>query len=277
MDNNLSKIQEKAYKILIFFDKFCKDNNLSYFLVYGSLLGAVRHSDFIPWDDDIDVAMPRPDYERLINTLSHLLPKHYELQHFTKTKDYSLNFIKITDKNTTVVEQGGQNTYRIGGVYIDIFPIDGVGNSLKKARKHKKRLSNLKVLIALAANNFYEKKRPLWKKVIIFFAKRLNVKKLQYKFERISQKFSYNDSRYIAIHTGMYGDREIMPKYIFEKTKEIRFRDHYFNSPIDCEIYLKLLYGNYMELPPEEKRISHHNFVYVNLNQSFYNFDPKEI
>lgn len=91
-DNNLEKIQNTVYQILVDFDNFCAKHNLTYYLTYGTLIGAVRHQDFIPWDDDIDVSMPREDYDKLLNELSNELPEHLSLQHYKNSEDYHLNF-----------------------------------------------------------------------------------------------------------------------------------------------------------------------------------------
>lgn len=278
MENNfLPQIQEISYQILIDFDNFCKKHNLTYYMTYGTLLGAVRHQDFIPWDDDIDVSMPREDYDRLLYSLYSDLPEHLILQHYKNTESYYLNFAKIFNKNTTVVEKSGQYNYRIGGVYIDIFPIDGVGNSYIKAVRKRKRLIGFLKFISISALKLDDKKRPFWKNILIKVSKQFNYKKLQNKLEKKVKKYNYRDSSYVAMCIGQYRLGEIMSKDVYGIPKKIKFRDSYFNAPQDCEKYLTAIYGDYMQLPPEEKRFSNHNFVYVDMNTSFINVNEKEL
>lgn len=277
MTNNLNKIQQITYQILCDFDDFCAKHNLTYYLSYGTLIGAVRHQDFIPWDDDIDVSMPREDYNRLLNELEKELPDHLILQHYKNTEGYYLNFAKIFNKNTLVIEKAGQFNYRVGGAYIDIFPIDGVGNVYKKAVRQRKKIIILLRLILLSYLKLDKKKRPLWKKIVIAFSKLLNPRKLQYKLEKKVQKYGYKDSSYVAMCIGMYRLGEIVPKEVYGDPVKLKFRDRYFNAPREYHRYLTNTYGDYMQLPPEDKRTSGHNFVYIDLNKSFLEVDKDEL
>ncbi|HHW91057.1 MAG TPA: LicD family protein [Clostridiales bacterium] len=274
---NLKLIQDVSYQILIDFDDFCAKHNLTYYMTYGTLIGAACHQDFIPWDDDIDVSMPREDYDRLLNELEKDLPAHLSLHHFKNTESYHLNFAKIFNKNTIIIEKAGQFNYRIGGAYIDIFPIDGVGNSYKTAVRKRKKLLLLLPFISISYLKLDKKKRPLWKNAAIWFSKLFDTKKLQYRLEKIVKKNSFQESSYVAMCVGQYRLGEILPKEVYGTPVKLKFRDRYFNAPQDYDRYLSSIYGDYMRLPPEEKRISGHNFVYVDLNKSYLDIDKDEI
>lgn len=278
MDNNiLRQTQEMAYKILIEFDRFCANHNLTYYLSSGSLLGAVRHGGFIPWDDDIDVSMPREDYEKLINDYIDDLPNNLKLEYYKNTDFFPLNFAKIVNINTTIVEKTGKDKYRVSGAFIDVFPIDGAGNTYKQAIRRRKSFKWILALIPLSAYKPDDKKRSLWKRLVIKIASIFNTKKLQDILSYLLKKKSYSKCKYVAVYVGQYGLKEIMPKDVYGVPSKVKFIDEFFNAPQDINAFLTAKYGDYMKLPPEEKRISLHNFIYVNLNQSYKDFKLEDL
>jgi len=264
----LEQLQQAAFGILCEFDAFCTQYNLTYYLCAGTLLGAVRHGGFIPWDDDIDVSMPREDYDRL-TTLVEKLPKHLALQHHNNTDYYPLNFAKLTNISTTVIERGGQHNYNIRGVYIDIFPIDGAGKTYKKAVFRRKKASIYRHLIPIAANILDDKNRPFYKKLLIRLIKRLNAKKLQNRFDTFLRRRPYKSSNFVAVYVGAYGLKEIMPRANYAIPSRITFCGKQFYAPAQTEAYLSARFGDYMRLPPMQERISEHKFVFINLDLPF--------
>ncbi len=264
----LEQLQQAAFEILCEFDTFCVRHKLTYYLCAGSLLGAVRHGGFIPWDDDIDVSMPREDYDKLM-ALGKQFPKHLELLFHNNTAYYPLNFAKLTNADTTVIEQGGQHNYNIRGVYIDIFPIDGAGKTYKKAVRRRKRAAIYRHLIPIAANVPDDKKRPFYKKVLIALIRKLNAKKLQNNFDSFLRRKLYKSSNFVAVYVGAYGLKEIMPQAVYATPSRIAFCGKEFCAPAQVSSYLTTRFGDYMRLPPIEKQVSEHNFVYINLNLPF--------
>ncbi|MGI6213344.1 MAG: LicD family protein [Christensenellales bacterium] len=265
-------LQHAAFEILCEFDSFCQKHGLTYYLCAGTLLGAVRHGGFIPWDDDIDVSMPRADYDRLL-ILGERFPSHLVLMHHNNTVYYPLNFAKLVNKNTTVVEQGGQNNYNIRGVYIDIFPIDGAGATYKRAVRRRKRASLYRHLIPIAANIPDNKKRPLYKRILMCLIRKLDAKRLQNSFDKFLRKKPFARRAWVAVYVGAYGIKEIMEKRVYGEPSRIAFCGRQFNAPADVTAYLSRRFGDYMSLPPVEKRSSGHNFIYVNLNLPFGEYD----
>ena len=137
----MTELQQELLKILKWFHGFCVENNLRYYADGGTMLGAVRHKGFIPWDDDVDVCMPREDYNKLIS-LSASLPKPYVLETpQSEAKDFLYAFSKIYNTDTTLIEKGKKNIKR--GIYLDVFPLDGLGNSEKEAKKNFARTAKL--------------------------------------------------------------------------------------------------------------------------------------
>lgn len=216
----LEKVQNFSYDILKEFDKFCEKHNLTYFICAGTLLGAIRHGGFIPWDDDIDVSMPREDYDKLINEYEKLLPPNLILQYYKNTANYANSFAKITNKNTTIVEKSGFSDYSIHGVYIDIFPIDGAGKTYEKAVKRRKKASLYRTLISLSSRKIDTKNKPLWKKIFIRLFSKLNAKKFQDMYSNFLRKKPYSQSNYVAVFVSPYGLKEIMKREIYELPKK---------------------------------------------------------
>lgn len=275
-DKTLLKLQNHLYGMLIAFDKMCKEHDLVYYLAYGTLLGAVRHQGFIPWDDDVDVVMPREDYDKLLTIYEDVLPSNFVLHYYKNTPNHFLSFAKICDKNTTVVEKANYaNDYRIEGIYIDIFPLDGMGDNYKKAYNRAQRTLIYKTIIDSSTEVFERKKRALWKQIIINWGRLFDSKKVQEKLDRFLRKKPYAKSKYISMASGSHSTRRVVKKEIFGTPQKIKFGDYYFNAPEQAEEYLRIEYGDFMKLPPEEKRVGHSSIVYADLELPFDKFDIK--
>ena len=124
--SQLKEVQQKELQILLEVDRICKRNGLTYYLIGGSALGAVRHGGFIPWDDDIDIAMPRDDYRKFLKLCSRELPAEYFLQTYTSQPDFPYPFAKVNLNNTTFIENRLHKLNIHHGIFIDVFPLDGV-------------------------------------------------------------------------------------------------------------------------------------------------------
>lgn len=131
---DIRPLQLRILKNLLAVDKVCKEHNLRYYIMAGTMLGAVRHKGFIPWDDDLDIGMPRADYDLLMANAKEWLPEPYEAVCAENDKEYPLPFAKVQDANTTLIER--MHLKYLGGVYIDIFPLDGVPESRMAQRMH---------------------------------------------------------------------------------------------------------------------------------------------
>lgn len=261
---NLDEIKKIELNVLIELDKIMKEHDFRYSLCGGTLLGAIRHKGFIPWDDDIDIFMPRVDYDKLIN---------YFLNNDTKIKlichknnaSYKYLFAKVYDPNTKIIELNGNNNCEMG-VYVDIFPIDGLGDSISSAKRILRKMVYKKYLLVAANWNHYfkSKTRGVSTEIIrLYFylaSRRVNVKKLIVKLEKITKKYEYDNSLYVGCICGVYGNKEIIEKKYFDKLTDIEFENHIFKAVKGYDKYLNNLYGDYMKLPLVEKRITHHTF-----------------
>ena len=128
---DIDTLHNKLFRLLGIFHRFCESNNLNYYAIGGTALGMKRHKGFIPWDDDVDIGMPRADYDKFV-FLANRLPADTEIKFYANTSDYPHHALKLIDKTTTLIENDYQNI--IGGLYLDIFPLDG-GILSKKDRK----------------------------------------------------------------------------------------------------------------------------------------------
>ncbi len=253
------------FDILSKFDDFCKAHSLSYFLAYGTLIGAVRHGGFIPWDDDIDIQMPREDYNRLLELFPKLSP-FSNLRLIAPTDpDAEHTFIKITDERTVKVEAGhlykSDSDYR--GIDIDIFPLDGQPKSDKEYVKWYKRLRSVyrKIWISeLEAEGDIKFSLRLaiavFKIVRIFLPKR---KKLLAKAAALHAMYPYSESEYVGcVESYFNGIGNRNPKSAYEVGVTLPFEGRDFPVPSGYDQILTNMYGDYMKLPPGEAQVTHH-------------------
>lgn len=261
---NNNQIREIQLEILKKTADFCENNNLNYFLCGGTLLGAVRHQGYIPWDDDIDLMMPRPDYERLKKIFS--INGFSLIDYNTKDQNYNLPFVKIQKEGTVLKEQAATGVEM--GIYIDIFPIDGFPDDKRKLEKHLKILNKLINRIIYKNLNYSKQSHPVWWKSLIskisYFFKRLSTnfysnRKISKRINKIASKFSFEKEDRSGIAVWGYGIKEVCPTAVFKEATEVIFEDRKYKSPKDFKTYLTCIYGDYLKLPPENERVSHHN------------------
>ncbi|SDB46885.1 lipopolysaccharide cholinephosphotransferase [Pseudobutyrivibrio sp. YE44] len=242
------------------FDKLCKEEGLTYFLAGGTLLGAIRHKGFIPWDDDVDLSMPRPDYEKLMS-LGKNHPEKFGFLSLTQIGDgtnYPLPFAKI-ENTKTVIKKGDKSQ---GGLFIDIFPIDGYGDNKDNAKMLIRKACDSGCRIGRTFLPWSELKfkTALCKVLYILKGREKMYKDLIMNL----QKNDFYKSEYIGSTFGLRCEKEIIERWTFETTIELPFEGKMFMAPKGYDQYLTQMYGNYMELPPVEKRVAPHEFdVYV--------------
>ena len=262
---SLKEIKDTEFQILKAFADFCDKNNLIYFLCGGTLLGAVRHKGFIPWDDDIDVFMPRPDFERFVQlTKNNGITSYYDSCFYRDTKftvDYP--FVKIVDNRTKVIEKT-KNEENLMGIWIDVFPIDGFSNSKfinKLFCNHKQFWKRLCFTFSDDLSKV-DKKKKLGKMLVMPFLKLMGQKRLFGKLDKICRKYDFEKSENVGCTVWGYKIKEIIKKSDLLPPSKVNFEGLDFNAPAVPSAYLSSLYGDYMKLPPEEKRINHEMLAY---------------
>ena len=256
----LEDIQKIELETLLAFDRICRDNHLVYSLAGGTLLGAVRHQGFIPWDDDIDVAMPRHDYEKLISIVGKDNPV-FDLLDSSISPNYYLPFMKLINKKTdySILD----NNY---GVFIDVFPIDGLGNEYEKAISHGKKIIWLRNKILISWGRV-KGSRDIKSKMVQLIINMIGPKILSKVLLRLLRKYSFSNSLWVgSIAGGMRNLNEIFDKRVYRTIIELPFEGYKMCCIKEFDEYLTGMFGDYMKLPPEERRHPEHN-LHVVINE----------
>jgi len=267
-------IQSNCLDTLVVVDQICKRHNLRYYLVGGTMLGAVRHGGFIPWDDDVDIAMPRADYEKFLRIAPEELTKDRSLQTYS-LGNYPIHFIKVIDNRTAVVEKSLKHQGLKTEIFIDVFPLDGVPNNRFLRRVH---YSRIRLYLHIISGYYYwdeatKTKYDGPKKHTRLLARKLTrilppsvMSKVHRRLENLLNRYKFEQSDLVCNYLGAWGTKEIMPRSYFGTGKPTSFEGYSFVGVQEPHLFLRNLYGDYMELPPIEERISHHDLEISDLN-----------
>lgn len=264
---SLKEMQEINLEMLKEFDEICKQNNLSYTLGGGTQLGAVRHKGFIPWDDDIDLNMARPDYEKLMKLYSEnkiKFPKNRELisnRNDTFARHYA-RYIRYDVKRVSEYSDDDDCPY----IGIEIFVEDGVYTSkcLFNIQVWRIKFVRRLLLLSLSKPNESSKGKVIAKikNMVRPILQKIGSMKIARHLENICKEVDFDKAKYVAGLNGMYGKKEIWLKEEMLPTVDLQFEDGKFPCYKNYDKYLSNLYGDYMKLPPEEKRIPHNDKGY---------------
>ena len=278
MENaDLKKLQTIELEIFSAFIDVCKKLNLKYYLMGGTMLGAVRHKGFIPWDDDIDVGMMRKDYEFFCKEAQKLLPEKYFVQ--TNTSDFAFpaNYCKIRDSETAFIETSCRCLPINHGAFIDVFPLDYYPENKVSAYIFDKRKAALSVRVNKAFSLEKRKKsaKTVCSEMLYHIATLgMNPYKALQKREKLYKSVKPTGS--IANHAGAWGKREIVPIEWYGDGVEAEFEGLKVTIPTHYDLWLTKVYGDYMTPPPKEKRVTHHDTEVIDLEQSYLQYMQKE-
>ena len=271
----IAELQNKMLDILKIFISICENNNLHYWMAGGSCLGVLRHGGFIPWDDDLDVYMPREDYEYLWENFgSIIIDGGYILCRTTKEKNYHHRVMQLVDMNTTFIHSRCKNEDIEHGVYIDIIPLDGCPD------KPTQRFSQMINAVCFSIFNIQCKPEynggkltPIISIFTTLFLKVIRNSNSRYHIWKHAEKkmIKYNISSCHSLKCITSQFHELItpfPKEWFGERKE-QFEDVLVSVPSEAEAYCRAMYGDYMMLPSTEKRVVRHSTEYIDLENSY--------
>ena len=266
----LRKLQLTELEILKKVIKICEEEKLQYYLMGGTFLGAIRHKGFIPWDDDIDISMPREDYEKFYKIADRKLPKGLIYKNFLKGNEKTIYFSRVEDTNVKIKDESAIK-HRTRNSWIDIFPLDGMPNNVIIRQFHKLRLLYRRLLLQYSQFSTIVNQdlpnRPLHEKILIKvgkffnFEKLLDTKKCLIKLDKAIRKYDYSKSKYVANFMGAYKFKEMFKKEIYDNYTQYQFEDIKAYAPKDYDTVLTQMYGDYMTPPKEADQNKHHSKV----------------
>jgi len=256
---SIEEVKKIELQILGFIDQICIKNNLTYFLAWGTLLGAVRHKGFIPWDDDIDLLMPRKDYE-LLPKLIQEADTSYKYLSFNTDKEYHYPFAKVVDKSTLVIEKNTLNPHNMG-VWVDIFPLDYLPDNEVQSKKIQSKCWNYRQIWGHAIVWELNKKN---RGIVYSIACRLcylyGWRKALYNLHDLA-KSSLEQTKFVSELIDCESKYNKMPSSWFSSYVKLEFEGNLYCAPIGYKDYLESCYGNFMKLPPIDQRVPKHDFV----------------
>ena len=262
MSNKVRELQLVQLEILKDVTKFCDERNLTYYLDFGTLIGAIRHQGFIPWDDDVDIVMYRNDYEKFIDIFSKENSDKYFVQNNHTDKGYSRFITKIRLNGTKQVERNLSDIKMHHGIYIDIFPLDNVCKNDGVCLRLRGVI--IRILFALAnlrvgKRDHFSKIKDLLKRTLRVFTFPIPRTVINKTFDFICKMSNETGGEYTTSFASPYGwKKQLVKNEVYSKGKKAEFEGYKFNIPSKYDVILKQLYGDFMKLPPLEKRTSHH-------------------
>lgn len=259
-ETELKRLHELELMIAKEFTRICDKHKIPYFMIAGTLLGAVRHGGFIPWDEDMDFGMLRSDYERFLAACGEELDTGtYFLQTGETDPAYTYAFAKLRLNGTKIVEEIARDSYANNGIFIDIFPFDNVPDNRILKRLHERERYLWKNMLAVRLGYHNGRRRAKILQVMLRLTSRLlPVKEIRRLKERAFTRYNRGLSKNVVTAEGSYRyDREIIPRRFAEELRPIPFEDTEFYTFASYEEYLTNMYGDYRKLPPVEQRNKH--------------------
>lgn len=272
MDNKLEKVHNIQLEMALEVKRICQKHNIKYSIIAGTLLGAVRHKGFIPWDDDLDIGMLRVEYDRFIDICKHELKNEYFLQTWETDPGFALPIAKLRKNGTKFIEKNSADASLHNGIYIDIFPFDNVPMGRIKPFVQNISTYLLKRMLLIRMNYKVWQENEIVKNILYKLLKVFSCifSVNQIKEILIKRMTAYNDnySEKVITFGGAYGyKKESNKKEWLENLMEIYFESEKLSAPVNHVAYLTYFYGDYMTPPPENKRYNRHDIIDVSFEE----------
>lgn len=260
-----SKVQDIIWDIMKELNTYFEKEHIEYYMLGGTLLGAVRHQGFIPWDDDIDIGIPREQYEKVLSEISKFLPEHLALYTYKNEKSHHYYFSRIVDKRYALKRMGSL-VEREEEVWVDIFPLDGMPNNIFVRKVHMVRLLFARMMYHIACFdkvNLKRPNRPLSERMVIKFVsvtnfwKKLDMYKWLEKIDKLLKKYPYDSSEWVVNFMGQYKFKEMFPKKYYGNGKMYTFEEYKLPGPENADGVLTQMYGDYMKPPKDQDKNAH--------------------
>ncbi len=261
-NEQLNKIHSLELKIALEIKRICEKNNIRYFMTAGTLLGAVRHGGFIPWDDDMDIGMMREDYEQFIKACKTDLGSEFFLQTWDTDPDYPFSFGKVRLKGTHFVEGFSEKGGMHNGIFVDVFPFDNVPDNFREQKRQGRKYFICKRLLWIKKGMGTNMKRGSLNQVVkyyafLIFAHLFRYESIKNYFKNVQTKYNGQNTMKVVTDGSYSYNKESLERKWVENLELVKFETEEFLSYKDRVEYLKYFYGDYMKLPPEEKRNRH--------------------
>lgn len=269
MEEKLRELQNTMLEILKLVDKICRDNDIKYSLCSGTLLGAVRHKGFIPWDDDLDIRMTRDNYDRFIEVWNEINPKGYSLQNKENTPNFPQSFSKIRKNNTTFVQHEWEKEKYNTGVFVDVFPLDRIPSGILSKKLFYFRC--YKYLIFTRENLNSEENKVIKSAISILMKITTYKHRMKYRerfIERLKKYDSNKSLNCVAIEMPSMLKVKFPPD-VADEYIDLEFEDGKFMCFKKWDAFLTAMFGDYMTLPPEEERLWQHHPLVLDFERSW--------
>lgn len=271
----MTELQQTEFHILQEFIRICTELNLTYYLVCGSALGAVKYSGFVPWDDDIDVALPRPDYTVFLKQAPALLEDRLFLQNYQTDPAFPAIYSKLRDSHTTFIEKTSASLPINHGVYIDIFPLDGYpyGKISQWWLEARKRIYSAMLQTA------FEYPRPKVYALFCRFCRGVGIThhtdRIAAKLDQILSGYTVEDSRFLCNHGNWQGKLEYASADQYDVGVEACFEGLKVRIPLKYNAYLRQKYGDYLREPDEREKLGHHTYSVCDCRTPYTQYEKK--
>ncbi len=274
-DKLLRQVQLVQLEILKEVKRVCDENNITYSLEGGTLLGAIRHKGFIPWDDDLDISMVRDEYERFLKIAPKVIDSKYIVQSWYSDQGYGLPFAKVRKRDTLYLEKATEKAVCNQGIFIDIFPYDEYPDSPEEQEKQRRVFTFYKILIRAKCHYtpWYESGMINWKKYILYlpfrFMAMFQTKETMIKkYDENARKHNGEGHKRLYVQGISTYEECVVDRELFKDEILIPFEDDEFMAPKEYDKLLSLMYGDYMTPPPKGQREDRHRVLKISFGNN---------